>query len=116
MDKEKGFRYLVEGKEDLGDFAKGILALANLRSSELGVVDFSTHAGSQLVTIISYIENDSYINSHVGKVIEKEEISINVLTYEGLSRESQKEVEQLDELYFSNGNNYHIVADLVEGY
>lgn len=78
MEKQKGYKYIIEGHQDLDNFAKGILALTNLRSNEQGVIDFRTFIDSQKVVVITKHDNDAYLESYVGEIIEKKEIDLFV--------------------------------------
>lgn len=97
MEKLKVFDYTIKGFEDLDKFAKGILALTNIKSNRRQVIaDFRTFEDTWQVEVITYQEMDSYLESMVGEIIEKEEYYLLEIDYNDLNREAKKVAEQLE--------------------
>src|SRR5690625_7961566 len=101
MQKTKGYKYDIQGFSDLDKFAKGVLALANLKSSNKGIIDFTTHAGSNDITIIATENNESYLEEYVGEVKSKKEIDVYSIEYDNLSTSAQKLTTKLEDEYRS---------------
>lgn len=78
MEREKGYKYLLEGSSNLDEFAMGVLTLVNLQSNDMGILKIQTFQDSERVLVITNHENDSYMESYVGKVLMKEEIDIYI--------------------------------------
>lgn len=77
MDIVKGFEYYVDGHEDGVEFAKGILALVNAKSSRRGtVLDVRTFEGLNQVEVTTLCELDKEIEHFMGKITSKREIKI----------------------------------------
>lgn len=117
MEKIKGYRYEIEGFSDLNEFAKGILALANLKSSNQGIIDFRTTQESNKVVVIATEDNESYLESYMGKVVNKTEIEVYIVEYDDLSKENQKILNDLEDRYYEGEDvepGYYIACNLME--
>jgi len=99
MELVKGFEYLVEGNEEINSFAKGILALVNVRSSREGIIhDFNTLEGTNKVRVVAYEEIEDYLTHHVGEILRKDEIEIVKIGFDNLNKETQRKVEGTSDL------------------
>lgn len=109
MEIEKGFSFLIKGHEDVNEFAKGVLALVNLKSNKMGVYDFRTYPESNEITVITEEDvNEKYLESYVGKIVSKTSIEILVIDSEDVKNEVQKEVDKR----IDNEVDYHLELDL----
>lgn len=108
MEVEYGCKYLVEGSSDIGEFSKAILLLTNLKANNEEVIEFRTFYGSNKIRIIAFSENDSYVESNIGKIITKEKCTIVRLTEDDFK---QHVVEQLDKSY-DNDEDIEVMIDI----
>jgi len=77
MERKNGFKYMIEGSPKLEEFALGILALVNAKTQGIGVVDFKTVAGTEIVHVILDDESqEAALVDQVGKILDKEQIDI----------------------------------------
>lgn len=82
MKKTRGVQYTIDGKANLDDFAKGILALTNVRSGNGGgLIDFSTTLGTNIITVVVKEEHatshfDNFLKAQVGNIRSKDEIDL----------------------------------------
>ncbi|GCD12642.1 hypothetical protein [Clostridium tagluense] len=113
MEKVTGFKYVVEGFEDIGSFSKGILSLTNTKCSRKGtIIDIKTYEGSWQVDVISLVEMDSFIESNLGEISSKELIEIVSVEYDDLPSKNQKIISDLQDKYFDDkGNDVYIIID-----
>lgn len=97
MEKPKGFSYTIKGFEDIDKFAKGILALVNIKSNRRKIIaDFRTFEGTWQVEVITYEEMDSYLESYVGEIVDKEECYLLEIGYEDFNKEAKRVAENLE--------------------
>jgi hypothetical protein len=97
LEKIVGYNYTIDGFEDLDKFAKGILALVNIKSNRRKVIaDFRTFEDTWIVEVITYDEMDDYLESYVGKISDKEKQIICEFDYNDLERSSKKVIENLE--------------------
>lgn len=106
MKKEIGLKYVVEGFKDIEKFAKGILAITNLKSSrENTIINIKTYEGTWKVSIVSIEEIDDFLKLHFEKIILREPIECIVAEYEDLSDKMQKIIsdkeDELNEFYIT---------------
>lgn len=98
MKKKTGFKYVVEGFKDMEKFAKGILAITNLKSSrENTIINIKTYEGTWKVSIISIEEIDDFLKLHFEKIILRELIECIVAEYEDLSNKIQRIVSEKED-------------------
>lgn len=116
MGKIQGFKYVIEGHEKLEDFAKGILALANLRSNNQGVVDFKTFDGTNTVEVIATHDNDDYLTSYVGEIKEKSSIDIYEVFNEVIAEGDKDTMDEIERKITESDYEYdyyiHYVSDI----
>lgn len=116
IEKVKGYKYTIEGFSDNDKFAKGILALANLKSSDKSVIDFKTHVGSNIVTVIATEETMNHtFENFVGEVTSKEEFDIYIIEYSDLSNINQELLTRLTDRYYESkdvGFNCYFTSDI----
>lgn len=109
MEKVKGFKYFIDGFEDLTKFSKGILALTNVKCSRSGtIVDIRTYEDSWNVSVVSMIDIESFIDSNVGKVASKEEIEIITVEFDDLNHSTQ---EYIDKKWDDDNEDSFIILD-----
>lgn len=90
METVKGYKYTLEGHEDLDKFAKGILFMVNAQSSRKGtIVNVQTLDGSNIVVVDSLIEIDSEVEAYFKEVRSKEIIDILQLDFDDLNKKAQ---------------------------
>lgn len=90
MKTVEGFKYRAEGKEDLNEFAKGILILTNAMSSRKDtVIDIKTQDGTNDVIIHSLIDIDDVLNAHFKSILSKDKIEVLQLDYDDLTGKTQ---------------------------
>ncbi|MFJ8528452.1 hypothetical protein [Bacillus sp. NPDC094106] len=110
MKKAQGYKYTIEGFSIPKDFAFGVLALTNEKSSRPGtIVDVETHEGTNLLTVVSFIEMDDTINELVGTIKDKESIEIVDIELHDFAEEAQKVIEEMEDKetsYFLNSASF----------
>ena len=90
METVKGYKYTLEGHDDLDKFARGILAMTNAMSSRNDtVIGINTLEGTNTVVIQSLIEIDSEVENFFKEVISKEKIDVLRLDSVDLSDKAQ---------------------------
>lgn len=98
MQKVKTYQYTVEGHEDVEKFAKGILALANVKSnSKDEIASFRTFNGTNLVQITMYSRGDTFIEHHVGKIRNVEEKEVLHLEWEDIVQDAQNVIGEIED-------------------
>lgn len=106
----KGYKYTMEGSQNIKNFAKGVLALVNLKSNDMGIKRIETIPDTNLIIVISSVDNDSYLESYVGEIISKENIDIYIFD-EGhleLDKETHEAIDKkLTETDFEYEYYYH---------
>lgn len=103
MEKREVIYYSVDGFNNIKDFAEAILILTNLKSNDLGIIDLKTHEGTNVITIIAEEENDSWISSYVGEIIDKEKGFMLELDANDITRKAQSEIDVIDnDIIFSD--------------
>lgn len=112
MEVVKGIRYRVNGHKDLNEFAQGILALVNVKSSRKDVIlDFKTFEGSNDVSVTVFKDSNynmkEYIRSWLGEIEFEEEIEIIEVWEEDLKLNVSNVINNISNNYFdSNGNDF----------
>ena len=88
MEKNTGYRYIVEGNEELDEFAKSVLILVNIKSNGGWVKCIKTVVGTNNLLITTDVEQSSYLSRIIGNIKSVEEIDIWTLDYTDLHRKS----------------------------
>lgn len=110
LEVEKGYVYWVKGHENEVDFALGILALVNARSSAPNTIaDVKTFYGNNDVRIVAYTEQDGAIESHIGTITSKEEINLLKLGLNELDSNVYKDFEKLQDDWLDNDGKEVVV-------
>ncbi|KXY51151.1 hypothetical protein AT268_32135 [Bacillus cereus] len=105
MKKVQGFKYTIEGFAIPKDFAFGVLALNNAKSSRPGTIaNIETHEGTNLLTVVSYVEVDDTINELVGTITDKESIEIVDVELHDFAEKVQKTIEDMEDA----DTSYHV--------
>lgn len=110
METTKGFEYVLDSTAELDLFAKGVLALVNIKSSRRETIaDVRTVEGMNRVIVVSYIDLDEYFksNDHVWEVVMKDPMTI--ISEIEFSQRENKTLDKMmdnDEDYF-----FHIVEN-----
>lgn len=90
MEVVKGYKYTLEGHEDLNEFAKGILFMVNAQSSRKDtIINVQTLDGTNIVIVDSLMEIDSEVDAYFKEVRSKEIIDILQLDFDDLNKKSQ---------------------------
>jgi hypothetical protein len=111
MNIVKGYEYYVDGHEDIVEFAKGILALVNARSSRRGtVLDVRTFDGLNQVEVITMCELDKEIEHFMGKITSKKEIKIaNLDRWDDGNPTLRKKMDKLNDEYLDNDDGIETI-------
>lgn len=106
-----GWEYYVDGHKDVVEFAKGILALVNARSSRRGtVLDLRTYEGNNQVYIVTVSELDKEIKHFMGEIIEKNPINIaNLDRWEDGNPTLRKKLEKQEDDYLDNDDGIETI-------
>lgn len=95
MNTVKGYKYTLQGHEDINEFARGILVMTNAMSSRKDtVIGIETLDGTNKVIVHSLIEIDLEVEAHFNKVISKEVIDVLQLDIDDLSQKPQKWIDK----------------------
>ena len=107
----KGWEYYVEGHKSVDDFAKGILALINARSSRRGtVLDLRTFDGTNQVYIITLSELDKEIEHFMGEITAKNPIHIaNLDRWDDGNPTLRKKLEKQNDDYLDNDDGIETI-------
>ena len=104
MEKEQGFKYLVDGRKNKERFTETILFLTNLKSEGEGIINFRTFYGSTNIRIITDVDKDSYIQENIGDIVYKVECTIFKLDEHDIKEHILKELKDSiikdEELHF----------------
>ena len=111
MENKKGFKYVVEGFENIGDFSKGLLALLNAKCSRKDtVINIKTYEDSWQVDIISLIAIEDFIETHLGKVSSKESINVIKIEYDDLEHSNKEIIDKMQNEYFADNGDYTYIT------
>jgi hypothetical protein len=109
LNKVKGFCYTIQGHDDIDKFAKGILALTNLKSStDNKIFDIKTYENTNIVAVVTADEIDDYIREHMGDISDKEEITILFADIDDLNGKSQQTIFDME----NNSSEYFFHMDI----
>jgi hypothetical protein len=109
MEIKKGIEYTMVGHEDVVEFAKGILAVTNAKSSRKDtILNVRTLDGSNVVVIHSLIEIDGFLEAHFKEIREKKTIDIAHLEYDDLNAPAQQWIEAQGESEEEGAQDYFV--------
>ncbi len=117
MESVKGIKYRVKGHEDTNEFASGILALTNVKSSRSNVVlDIKTYENSNDVDVTVYADSGydmkGFIKAWLGEIEREEEIEIALLDSNDITSETYDIIQEfVDDYYNHKGNDIVIVFE-----
>lgn len=100
MEKRQGFKYVVDVKGNVEEFAKVILQLVNLKSSVPdSILHVKTLDGTNLIQVVTYKDSKEFL-AEFGEVTMAEETEVQTITFNDLKPSIQAQIEKQDDDMF----------------